>query len=113
MRPSQRPKRGLQIPWLHALHGPRVHVLLACLSLVVLFVQASHPALHPYEVINPDAKAHLTCPVSHTAGDVSIILPPPGPTGLALWLIIDPLPWLGRFDFNHRLAPRPPPTFPL
>jgi hypothetical protein len=113
MRPSRKPKRGLHIPWLHALHGRRAHVLLACLSLAVLFVQASHPALHPHEVINPDANTHLTCPVSHTAGDVSLILPPPAPACLVLWLIIDPLPWLGHLDFDHSLAPRPPPTFPL
>jgi hypothetical protein len=105
---------GRQIPCLRALHGRPAHVLLLCLSLVVLFVQASHPALHPLEVINPDANSPLGCPVSHTAGDVSLILPPPAPSAsLVLWLVSDPLLWLGRLDFVHHLAPRPPPTFPL
>jgi len=114
MSPGRRAKRRLQLPWLHALNGRRAYVLLGCLSLAVLFVQLSHPALHPLEVINPDANTHLTCPVSHTAGGLLLILPLPGPpAALVLSLIIAPLPWLGRLDFDHHLAPRPPPTFPL
>jgi hypothetical protein len=110
---SWRSRRGLQRPWLHALSGRRTSVLVACLCLALLFVQITHPAVHPHEVINLHAKAHLTCPVSHAAGDLLLILPPPAPACLVLWLIIDPLPWLGHVDFDHRLAPRPPPTFPL
>jgi hypothetical protein len=114
MRPSRRAKRGLQIPWFHALNGRRAYVFLACLGLAVLFVQLSHPALHPHEVINPDANTHITCPVSHTAGGLLLVLPLTGPlAALVLWLVIAPLPWLGHLDFEHRLAPRPPPTFSL
>jgi hypothetical protein len=76
-------------------------------------VQIAHPAVHPHETINADAKDHFTCPVSHTAGDLLLILPPPAPACVMLWLIAQPLLWLGHVDFDHRLAPRPPPIFPL
>jgi hypothetical protein len=84
-----------------------------CLCLALLFVQISHPVVHPYETINAHVKDHLTCPVSHTAGDLLIILPSPAPAYLILWRITDPLPWLGHFAFDHRLAPRPPPAASL
>jgi hypothetical protein len=113
MRCSRRLKSGLNLPRQRGLDVRRAYVLVACLALVALFVQASHPALHPHEVIDPDAKTHLTCPVSHTAGDVPLVLPPPAPACLVLWLIIDPLSWLGHLDFDHSLAPRPPPALPL
>jgi hypothetical protein len=32
---------------------------------------------------------------------------------LVFWLVMAPIPWLGRLDFDHHLAPRPPPAFPL
>jgi hypothetical protein len=113
MKSSGRPKHRREISCLGGLYGWPAHVILTCLALVVLFVQALHPVLHPLEVINPDAKPHLTCPVSHAAGDLLLILPPPAPACLTLWFITQPLPWLGRLDFVHHLAPRPPPTFSL
>jgi hypothetical protein len=113
MTSSRSPRRGLQKPWLYALSGRRASIFALCLSLALLFVQISHPVLHPHESINPDAKSHLTCPVSHTAGDLLIILPSPAPAYLILWRITNPLPWLGHLDFDHRLAPRPPPAVSL
>jgi len=113
MTSSWRSRCGFQRPWLYALSGRRASVLVLCLSLALLFVQISHPAVHPHETINPHAKSHLTCPVSHASGDLLLILPPPVPAYLILWLIIDPHPWLGHLDFDHRLAPRPPPAVSL
>ena len=113
MTSSRRLTRGFQRPWLHTLSGRRASVLAVCLGLALLFVQITHPAVHPHETINAHAKAHLTCPVSHAAGDLRPILPPPVPAGVMLWLVTQPLPWLGHVDFDHRLAPRPPPIFPL
>jgi hypothetical protein len=89
------------------------HVLLGLVAFVVLFLQVTHPALHPLEVINPDTGTHLACPFSHVAGDLLITLPMPALASLILWLVLEPCSWPGHLYFNHRLAPRPPPTFPL
>jgi hypothetical protein len=85
-------------------------LLLMCLSLMVLFAQVCHPALHPHEIIDPGANGHHACPLSHI---VAALL-----TALSLLICADillgparePLPWLGRTCFLHCLAPRPPPT---
>jgi hypothetical protein len=108
-----RSRRGFQKPWLHALSGRRASVLAVCLGLALLFVQIAHPAVHPHETINVHAKDHVTCPVSHAAGNLLLVLPPPAPVCVMLWLISQPLPWLGHVDFDHRLAPRPPPAVSL
>jgi hypothetical protein len=110
MRASQRLKRGLRIPWPLALIGRRGYLLVACLSLALLFVQVSHPALHPLEVVNPGADWQHACPISHAAAALLIALPLL--MGAALWLerLHDPLPWIGHSYFIHRLAPRPPPA---
>jgi hypothetical protein len=108
-----RSRRGFQRPWLHALSGRCASVLAVCLGLALLFVQIAHPAAHPHETINAHAKDHLACPVSHAAGDLLPVLPPPAPVCVMLWLISQPPPWLGHVDFDHRLAPRPPPAVSL
>jgi hypothetical protein len=108
-----RSRSGLQRPWLHALSGRRASVLVVCLCLALLFVQISHPVVHPHETINAHAKDHLTCPVSHAAGDLLLILPPPASACVILWRITPSLPWVGHLDFDHRLAPRPPPAVSL
>src|SRR5215510_4759490 len=113
MRASCQSKQRLRIPWPPAFVGRRGYWLVACLSLAALFVQVSHPALHPLEIINPNAHSHLTCPVSHAAADLLLILPLPAPACDVFCLVIDPRLWLGCLDFDHCLAPRPPPTFPL
>jgi hypothetical protein len=85
-------------------------VLVACLSLAVLFVLLSHPALHPLEVIDPGVDGHHACPLSHTAAALLIALPLLVGVGLALDCPYNPLLWLGHSCFIHRLAPRPPPA---
>jgi hypothetical protein len=107
------PDKGFQIPVPIRRGGTPYRVLLGLVAFVVLLVQMTHPGLHPLEVINPDAGTHLACPVSHTAGDLLIILPLPTLASPVLWPVFEPHPWLGRLYFNHCLAPRPPPTFPL
>jgi hypothetical protein len=85
-------------------------VLLACLSLAALFVQASHPALHPLEVINPDTDGHHVCPLSHAAAALLIGLPWLLGAELALVRFPDPFSWFDHSRFIHLLAPRPPPA---
>jgi hypothetical protein len=113
MTSSGRSRRGFHRPWLHATSGRRAAVLAVCLGLALLFVQITHPAVHPHETINAHAKDHITCPVSHASGDLLLILPPPAPAYVILWRITDPHPWLGHLDFDHHLAPRPPPAVSL
>ncbi len=110
MRPSQRPRRGLRIPWLHALIGRRGYLLVACLSFAVLFVQVSHPAQHPLELINAGTDRHHACPLNHLAAALLIALPLLMVVGLSLDCPHDPLPWFRHFCFIHSLAPRPPPA---
>jgi hypothetical protein len=107
------PHKSFQIPVPIRGSGAPYRVLLGIVAFVILLVQVTHPGLHPQEVIDPDASTHLACPVSHTAGDVLIILPLPALSNPVLWPVLEPHPWPGRLYFNHRLAPRPPPTFPL
>jgi hypothetical protein len=107
------PDKGFQIPVPIRRGGAPYRVLLGFVAFVVLLVQMSHPGLHPLEVINPDAGPHFACPFSHAPGDLLSIIPLPALVSLVLWSVLEPHPWLGRLYFNHRLAPRPPPTFPL
>jgi hypothetical protein len=110
MRASRRPQRGLRIPWPFAPIGRRGYLLVACLSLAVLLVPLSHPALHPLEVVNPGADRQHACPLSHAAAALLIALPLLMSVGLWLHPLHDPLPWLGHSYFIHCLAPRPPPA---
>jgi len=110
MRPCQQPERELRNPWPNAPIGTRVYWLVACLSFTVLFAQASHPALHPLEIINPGADAQHPCPLSHSTAALLILLPLLLGVGLSLDRLPDPLPWIGYSCFIHRLAPRPPPA---
>jgi hypothetical protein len=80
------------------------------LSLVVLFVQLSHPALHPLEIIDPGADEHHACPLSHAVAALFIGLTLLHWAKLALGQPCEPLPWLGHSCFIHCLAARPPPT---
>jgi hypothetical protein len=107
------PDKGFRVPVSIRWGGLSRHVLLAIVAFIVLLVQVTHPGLHPLEVINPGAGTHAACPFSHAAGDLLIILLLPALASLILWPSLEPHPWPGRLYFNHRLAPRPPPTFPL
>ena len=110
MRASPKPQRGWRSPWTHALMCKRAYALVACLGLVLLFVQLAHPVLHPLEVIDPVADEQHACPLSHTAAALLIALPLLVGVGLALDRLSDPQLWLGHRCFIHRLAPRPPPA---
>ena len=91
--------------------GIRRQILLGFIAFAVLLVQVSHPALHPYEVIDPGADVRHTCPFSHTTAAFLITLPLLLCGELPLERLRDPLLWLeGHGHFIHSLAPRPPPT---
>jgi hypothetical protein len=102
--------RRVRIPSPFALLGRRGSWLVTCLSLAVLFVQVSHPALHPLEVINPGADWQHPCPLSHTAATLLIALPLLLGAGLWLDRLYDPCVWVSHTCFVHCLAPRPPPA---
>jgi hypothetical protein len=111
MRLSRQPKHGPNISWRHVLNGRRAYLLLSCLSLAVLLVQVSHPALHLHEVIDPGTDAHHACPLSHAAAALLVALVWLMGAGLSLDRPTDPLPWFGHSRFIHPLAPRPPPAY--
>jgi hypothetical protein len=100
----------MRIPWLPAHLGKHGSLLIACLGLAVLFVQLSHPGLHPLEVIKPGADGHHACPLSHAAAALLIALPLLMGAGPSLGGPHEPLPWFGHASFIHPLAPRPPPA---
>jgi hypothetical protein len=87
----------------------RRRLLCGLVSLLVFLVQASHPALHPLEVIDAGADGHVGCPVSHVSAELSLPLPVIWPRHAVLWHPPEPLPWLSHAVFMHGLAPRPPP----
>jgi hypothetical protein len=103
----------MPIPLQHTLNDRRAYVFLVCLSFAVLFMQLSHPALHPLEVINAGADWQHACPLSHATAALFIAIPLLVAAGLSLDRLQDPLPWLGHSRFIHLLAPRPPPAQPL
>jgi hypothetical protein len=113
VRSRTMPDKGFRVPVSIRWGGLSQHILLAIVAFIVLLVQVTHPGLHPLEVINPDAGTHVACPFSHAAGDLLIIFLLPALASLILWPILEPHPWPGRLYFDHHLAPRPPPTFPL
>jgi hypothetical protein len=87
-----------------------LRALVSLIALILLFIQAIHPRMHPAELLGPSTHPHMSCPISHAAGDL--------PQGLPL-LLFTPLIvvvrlalqlWLGRLPFKHALVPRPPPT---
>jgi hypothetical protein len=110
MRFSRRLTHGWNLLWRRGLDARRAYVLVACLSLAALFVLASHPLLHPLEVINPDTNGHHACPLSHVAAALVTALLWLLGAGLALARLADPFPWFGHSYFIHPLAPRPPPA---
>jgi hypothetical protein len=111
MRPNRRLTRESRISWPLALLGKRGYLLAACLSLALLYIQISHPALHPHEVINPAADAQHACPLSHAATAYLIAPPLLVGAGPSLSCPPDPLPWFGHARFVYPLAARPPPAY--
>jgi hypothetical protein len=110
MRHRRRPKQELRLPWAHTLIGKRGSVLITCLSFAALFVLVSHPALHPFELINPGADAQHACPLSHAAAALLIALPLLMIVRWPLGRLRSLLPWCYHSCFIHSLAPRPPPA---
>jgi hypothetical protein len=90
-----------------------VRVLFGCVAVVLLFIQAIHPGMHPYEVIGLDSDTHVGCPISHAIADLSPELPPLELRSLVLEPLLNPRLWLSHLYFYHALAPRPPPTLHL
>jgi hypothetical protein len=98
---------------LEPMYTHRHHLLLRALfggaAILLLFIQAVHPAMHPAEVFGPSTPPHASCPISHAVADL--------PQGLSCLLFIclvvvlrlTPRLWLGYLPFRHALAPRPPP----
>jgi hypothetical protein len=84
--------------------------LFGLVAVILLFIQAIHPGMHPDEVFGRSIDTHFSCPISHAVADV--------PQGLLLLLIrplvvmlrLAPRLWLDHLPFEHTLAPRPPPT---
>jgi hypothetical protein len=89
--------------------GIPVRVLIGLVTLVLLFVQAIHPRIHPAEVIDPHTGTHCACPISHAAADLPLGVPALLLTLLVLAAALHPQLWWGHLRFSHPLAPRPPP----
>jgi hypothetical protein len=90
--------------------GVPARVLIGLTALVLLFVQAIHPRMHPVEVIDFHTDAHVICPISHAAADLPPELPALLLRPLVLAAVLDPPLWWGHSGFSHTLAPRPPPA---
>jgi hypothetical protein len=102
--------------FLGLMYAHRHHLLLRALfsgaAVILLFIQAVHPRMHPTEVFGPSTPPHVSCPISHAFAD----LPQGLPLLLFAWLVVvlrlAPRLWLGHLPFRHALAPRPPPALP-
>jgi hypothetical protein len=90
--------------------GVPTRVLLGLAAIVLLFVQAIHPRIHPAEVIGLYTDAHLACPISHAAADLPSGIPALLLRPLVLAALLDPRLWWEHLHFSHTLAPRPPPA---
>ncbi len=85
-------------------------LLAGLVALLLLFVQATHPGLHPHEIIGAGADVSQVCPLSHVTVDLEILLTLLLLLAVALRQVLAPQPWVDHPDFLHPLAPRPPPT---
>src|SRR5919106_4943569 len=60
--------------FLELMYAHRHHLLLRALfggaALILLFIQAAHPGMHPAEVFGPSTPPHVSCPVSHAVADL-------------------------------------------
>jgi hypothetical protein len=88
-------------------------LLFGFVSLLVFLVQASHPGLHPVEVIDANHEADVDCPIGHAIAELSVFVPPIMLASPIEWRLLEPLPWQGHTTFVHGLAPRPPPVSSL
>jgi hypothetical protein len=100
--------------FLGPMYAHRYHLLLRALfggaAVILLFIQAVHPGMHPAEVFGPSPAPHVSCPISHAVADL--------PQGLFLLLFtclvvvlrLAPRLWLDHLPLRHALAPRPPPA---
>ncbi len=103
---------AFQVPMHTHRCGLPLRALFGLVAVVLLFVQAIHPGIHPDEVIGPHTDTHLRCPSSHAVADLPPGLPPLLLAPLVLVSMRDPWLWLGHLRLYHALAPRPPPALP-
>ena len=100
--------------FLELMYAHRHHLLLRALfggaAVILLFIQAVHPGMHPAEVFGPSTPPHVSCPIGHAVADLSQGLPFLLFTCLVVVLRLAPRLWLGHLPFRHALAPRPPPA---
>jgi hypothetical protein len=101
---------AFHVPMFTRRSGALLRLLFGFVAVVLLCVQASHPGMHPHEVIGPDTDVHFGCPISHAVADLPPGLLPLLLIPLVLMPILDPWLWLGLLYFFHALAPRPPPV---
>jgi hypothetical protein len=87
-----------------------LRALVGLIAVILLGMQAIHPGIHPTEVFGPSTHTHVSCPISHAAGDLLQGLPLLLFTPLIVVVRLAPQLWLGRLPFKHALVPRPPPT---
>jgi hypothetical protein len=101
---------AFRVPMLTHRSGTPPRVLFGLVAVVLLFVQAIHPGIHPAEVIGPHTDTHFGCPISHAAADLPSGLQGLPLTPLVLVPILEPRLWVSHLRFCHTVAPRPPPT---
>jgi hypothetical protein len=110
MRTHSGHAEAFQVPMFTHRLGVPARVLIGLAALVLLFVQAIHPRIHPAEVIGLYTDAHFTCPVSHAAADLPSGLPALLLRPLVLAALLAPRLWWERLYVSPSLAPRPPPA---
>jgi hypothetical protein len=91
-------------------HHLLLHALFGFVAVILLFIQAIHPGIHPNEVLGPSTTPHVSCPISHAVADLPQGLPLLLFTLLVVVLRPAPRPWLDHLPLRHALAPRPPPA---
>jgi hypothetical protein len=100
--------------FLGPMYAHRHHLLLRALfgsaAVILLFIQAVHPGMHPAEVFGPSTVPHVSCAISHAVADLPQGLPLLPFTLFVVVLRLSPQLWLGHLPFRHALAPRPPPA---
>ena len=104
--------KAFRVPMFTHRLGVPARVLIGLAALVLLFVQAVHPRIHPAEVIGLYTDAHVACPISHAAADLPAGVPALLFKPLVLAVLLAPRLWWEHHHVSPSLAPRPPPALP-